>query len=247
MTQSISVVSPIGGCGNHVRWLILLDQQFSLFVDPINRRSDYEKMRGAAWPSYDNYLIDNYTGIDSNIVNEIASGNFSPRLNFTTLAHKLNEFNHSIYPESRTWHNWLITEWRWRNELNEIIEHNHLYSNLKDKNKKTLLLTIDPSLAYKLYVKFNSNCNNTSMDQFHSDILSSNNEHLAVTNENVLLLEADILFNEVLDRAWYQQLITWFNLEDNYASASIVHKLWYDAHKRAERELVAVLTKLYSD
>jgi hypothetical protein len=240
-----NILSPTGGFANHIRWLMLLDPQYCLVVGSTDSESLYKKLQGNGWPSYYDYISNNYLNIDVKIINEI--NNLPFLLNFTTLDYKLNAYRRHIYPTTRTWHNWLAFERQWRDQLNDTIGLGHNYIDLIDINRKTLILTIDPLLAYKSYVKFNSLCNNLSMSEFQSSIVADNTKHMAAADEKTLVLNADILFNEVLDRSWYQQLITWFNLADNYASACIVHKLWYNAHKRAEQEIVTDLTKLYSN
>jgi hypothetical protein len=239
-----NVVSPTGGFANHIRWLMLLDNRYSSIIIPDNFKPIYEKYQGGDWPTYHNFIIHNYHGIDQSIIDEM--NNILPMLNFTTPDYKLHAYKRHVYPTNRTWHNWLRYEHQWRVLLNRIIEMKHAYTELTNINNKTLILTIDPFLAYKSYIKFNSYCNELTLHGFQSSILTENAKHLTITNKNTLILNVDILFNELLDRAWYQQLITWFDLDDNYSTACIVHKLWYDAHKRAEQDIIQDLTRLYS-
>jgi len=239
-----NIISPTGGFANHVRWLMLLDQRYCSVIIPDNFKPIYEKFQGSGWPSYHDYMISNYRGVEQHIIDEM--NNLLPLLNFTSPEYKLHSYKHRVYPMNRTWHNWLRYEQQWRVILDKTIELTHTYTELTNINNKTLILTVDPFLAYKSYVKFNSYCNNLSLSEFQFHILTENANHQGVTNEHTLILNGDILFNEVLDQNWYQQLISWFDLDDNYSSACIVHKLWYDAHKRAEQGIIQDLTRLYS-
>jgi hypothetical protein len=218
-TAQYNIVAPFGAFANHIRWLLLLDSSFS--------------------------MSNNYSNLPENINAELNS-KFN-KINFSQIDSKLTSFRDYIYPSSRTWHNWLIFEWRWRTRLNEYINLCHHYDELTNIHKKTIVCTIDPDIAYKSYVKFNSNCNNTDKDVFLSTVEKANEFHSTLVNNNIVVVDSGILFNEILDREWYLQLINWFELEDHYSIAQQVHKLWYDGHKRAESDIIIALTNLYKN
>ena len=186
------ISAPIGGFGNHVRWLMLLD------------------------PSYD-----------------------------IGYQNKVEFICDKIYGQDRSWHNWLNVEWQYRSDLNKLIIFEHNYNPAGDIKK--LVLTIDPDLAYRCYLKFNSNLNNNTVDQFKELIKKANDHNIVVSSKhaNSLAMSADILYRPVLDPGFYQTLINWFELEDRYAEASIIHQHWYQAHQRAEKEFVRDITNIY--
>ena len=235
----INIIAPIGGFGNHIRWILLLDDQFRIIVKSGN--DIYVNLAGINWPDYDNFINERYSNISKNIVDEIK---LKCEINLFTSIEKINFIKKLIYPMQRSYHNWLNWEWRYRVSFNNYIQLDHEYS---DSQKKTLILTIDPMLAYKCYVKFNSNLNNMLKDQFIQGIELANQSHslLSKSNENIQLLDSTILYQPSLDYDWYQELISKLNLDNNYQSANIIHKLWYDGHKRSERDITHDMTMLF--
>lgn len=243
-TARYNIVAPIGAFANHIRWLLLLDSSFS--IESIVDKKTYELYQGTDWPSYQQYLLNDHDNLNEDIKNELTKFKLT-KINFNQFGSKLNSFREHIYPSSRTWHNWLKFEWRWRVQLNSQIEICHGYNELIDTHKKTVVCTIDPAIAYKSYVKFNSNCNNTDKNDFLSTIQQANEFHSTLANNSIIVVDSGILFNETLDREWYLRLINWFELEDHYNIAQRVHRLWYDGHKRAESDIVIALTNLYKN
>ena len=240
--SKFGVVAPIGAFGNHVRWFILLDQQFDLeFL--VNEES-YNNLKGSSWPDYDDYYGQKFDGVEQWIQDEIKQ---KCNLAFDSLENKLTAFKEQIYPPIRTWHNWLWYEWYYRKSLDTLLDFKHSYEVIVGK-EKVVLCRINPELAWRSYVKFNSNLNVISKEMFMTMIaeLTLHNEELAGQHpDNIMMLDTDILFNPILDRDWYKKLITWFGLNDNYETAQIMHGLWYEGHKRSEREIVRDLQKIY--
>lgn len=240
-----NVISPIGGFGNHARWLMLLDDQFSFIKsNTIDiKRDRYERLAGVSWPSYEDFLIKKFDNLPDNIINEIINYTKVTH-NFTTISSKIKFFEETVYSTDRSYHNWLQQEWTLRPFLNDFILFDHEYT---DNGLPTLLLTVDPFLAYKSYVKFNINLNCTLKDDFLEYVGSVNQKHvlLAKDNKNILLLDSSILFSPTLDYNWYQQLVSFFNLTDYYLEANKIHNLWYLGHKRAENDIVNDMISLY--
>ena len=205
----------------------------------------YNSCKGSSWPNYQD-LLKTVTPINHELTEEFKTY-FENFINCSNLDSKLNSFKNEIYSDTRSWHNWLRTEWLYRRELNSLI---HLCHSLKEYNNtklKTLVMTIDPTLAYSCYLKLNSNLNNMSVDQFKQETVELNNYHieLAKSNPNIKLISADILYQPTLSRDFYNSVINWFNLEDLYDKANYVHQLWYQCHKRAEQEFVNDIAKFY--
>lgn len=188
--MKFNIVSPIGGFGNHVRLLMLLDTQIFKCRDQI----DFIK--------------------------------------------------NNIYHAKRTWHNWLIIEWRFREILNKYAFLTHNFDDI-DNPLKTVILTIDPNLAYKSYLKFNNNLNNTTVEDFLKFAKLENEKHTSLASEKIKVLSSDILFNETLDRTFYNELVEFLDSNNLYDQACEIHQLWYQAHKRAEREIVEHFTLFY--
>lgn len=240
------VCAPIGAFGNHVRWLMLLDPSNNfIFSDTDERR--YQNLAGPGWPSYEKYIKSDWSGVSVQIKDEIMSLLFSDNIHFDSLESKLNFIKFKVYSDLRTWWNWLIIEWKYRRPLDQIIKLNHSYVDPTDNDLKTLILRIDPVLAYRCYLKFNSNLNNTLPDSYVQKTQYANHVHseIATNNPHVKLLSTDILYQPTLDRLFYTELIDWFGMSNLYNEANEIHHLWYCAHQRAEKEFVRDIAELY--
>ena len=245
--SDFGIIAPIGGFGNHVRWLMLLDPryQFTLRSGFLTQQK-YESIKGINWPQYDDYLNLNFKTYSEEIKSEIL--NFSVDifsypatiLEFDNLNSKLDSFKNSIYSKHRTWHNWLLTEWKYRDYLNTFVNFEH---NKNFLSQKTLALTIDPEIAYRCYLKLNSNLANRSPENFITQVKQY--EKISAS-ANIKILDSGILYQPILDRNFYNEMIDWFGLLNLYDEANYIHSLWYQAHRRAEAEFVQDISKFYS-
>ena len=140
-THVNTISAPMGGFGNHIRWLVLLDKKFKL--SPLEavvwNQAIFDNIKGPDWPIFSNYEsmpefvkqeCINELGIFVNIAESIDD--------------KMNFILDNVYNNSRSWHNWLITEWAYREYLDQIIPFTH--SSLA--NDKCLRVTIDPYLSF---------------------------------------------------------------------------------------------------
>jgi hypothetical protein len=185
----------MGGGGNHLRWLLLLDPQFS-------------------------YL------------REYASDNYSFIIN-------------CVYPNDRTWQNWLNYEWRWRLEVENLIAFSH--GRVIQSDTRYCALRTDPDNAFRHYLKFNTNLNTTLIDTFKQQTADYNK--LINTNSdsaNLLIVDSESMFQPTLDQDFYNKVIDWFELSDHYEQAAEIHQQWWKLVKRAEQEIIRDLQGLYS-
>lgn len=189
------VIGCVGGGGNHLRWLLLLDPQFP-------------HLQGHRGPSHDTFSF---------IVN-------------------------NVYPEDRNWQNWLNYEWRWRLEVDHLIAFSH--GRALQRDTRYCALVTSPDDAFKHYVKFNTNLNNTLVETFKQQIGIYNNSFRPA--DNLLIIDGSKLFQPILDIELYNKVIEWFELSDNYAQAAEIHSLWWKLVKRAEQEIIQDLQKIYS-
>ena len=242
-----AIISPMGGYGNHLRWLLLLDAQFSFTI--ANEEERYNSVKGNEWPNFDN-LNNVLPTVKKEI--ELYMGDYSKFQAYNTvyssIDKKLEFIKNWVYSPDRTWHNWLVFEWEFRTQLNDCVFFDHLPHLIDTSKYKTIVMTIDPILAYKSYVKFNSNLNNHLKHTFIDETAKLNNELLdaANTNNNILNLDSSLLFNNVLDRDLYMSAIEYFGLDDNYEHANELHKIWFNLHKKSEQELIQDLQVLYN-
>jgi len=242
--RDINILSPIGGFGNHVRWLMLLDPQYKFLFKGLE--TSYKNQQGPDWPSYENYRISNWEGVPASIRNEITT--LFNDIECIDTNSKLKFFQEKIYPVDRTWWNWLIYEFRYRVFLDNMIVMRHELSELENQSLPTLIIKIDPELAYKSYLKFNSNLNRHDPENFKLGTVQAIVDHnMTLTNHNreSFAIDASVLFQEELDRDFYNQTITWAGLSDQYDAARVVHRLWYTAHKRSEKEIVDAFKAVY--
>jgi hypothetical protein len=202
----INIIAPIGGYGNHVRWLVSLDDKFTLKLNP---------------PSQENFVL-------------------------TTAEEKIEFIKDRIYFPERSWHNWLEVEWRYREGMDASIGFRHSCIGLPS-TLSTLILTIDPELAYKSYLKFNSNLNNRSRERFLRDIAeeNTNNVRFAESVDYTTIMASDILFQPELDQIFYNNLTSFFGLTNLYTQANQIHKLWFNCHKQAKQQFVEDITRVY--
>lgn len=242
--KKFNILSPIGGFGNHVRWLALLDPEFQFRIK--GSIESYSKVRGPDWPSYDDYKISNWQNTSLEIKNEIVNI-FLEDLDCVDLESKIKFIQERVYHLTRTWKNWLFVEWKYRQDLNKFIDFEHQISDLKNINTPTLVLITDPDLAYRSYLKFNSNLNNSPVEHFKEIVMKCNklNSTLKKFNSNTLVLDSKVLFQPELDQKFYKQLTDWAELSSQYDAANFVHGLWYSAHKRSEREIINDLSAFY--
>jgi len=244
ISNKFNILCPVGGFGNHVRWLILLDPAFQFYVKVTE--DCYRDHQGPDWPRYDDYKHSKWNDTRAEIREEILSllGDYD----CIDTDSKLRFIQDKVYFDSRSWDNWLITEWYYRKNLDNLIQLEHLAWRLRERDLPILNLTIDPELAYRSYLKFNSNLNITTNQDFRQYEVQSVVESNTLHAQNVpgsLTMQTDVLFRPELDRDFYHELITWAGLSDQYDAANQVHQLWYQAHRRCEHALVNDLIGMY--
>lgn len=242
------IIAPLGAFGNHIRWLILLDPKFN-FLYKLSEQN-YNNMAGPNWPTYSNYLINNWSGIDTIIKNEVIES--TNDINFITIDDKLNFINSRVYYPTRSWTNWLKTEWTYREDLNQIIQFSHQRTDLT--TEKILIFNIDPELAFKYYFKFNNKvaveCYSKFSEDHNDPTLYIQCSHRVIRpaeiNSNLKVLDADILYQPQLDYNLYQNIINWFDLEDLYFYANQIHQTWWQLHQTATADFVKYVNTIYS-
>jgi hypothetical protein len=245
--KQFSIVFPPGAFGNHLRWILLLSPEYSFRVVPT--REEYSRHAGSDWPTYENYLNNDFTNVQSDILHEIKGLNndhkLLPPCKFNDNDSKLKFIENYIYCNERSWHNWLIKEWEFRQTFDPMIYIDHDL-NLKDPDKRIIILTIDPMLALKSYLKFNSSLNNVSAEFFLKRIRNFNNRAVELSQqERFLILDTTVLFNQQLDRSFYNRAIKWSNQTDRYEIANVVHGLWYQCHIKSQCKFLEDIENFY--
>mgnify|MGYP003337555065 CR=1 FL=1 len=214
--KNFKILAPIGAFGNHLRWLLLLDDHFNLEVPmvPLGKIS-------------------------------ISIAATFPKVWLSSLDAKLKFIKNHVYGRERTWNNWLITEWYYRDYLHGSIGLYHEVDRL-DTNSQFITMLTDPDLAYRCYFKFNPNLNNTLPQDFKKYIARDNEYIQSHVQNNVLTIKSSTLYNSVLDRELYESVTEFFGLQNLYNVASEIHTLWYDLHQRSEQAFVRDVINFYS-
>lgn len=245
-TPTMLICAAMGGFANHLRWLILADKKYSFSA--LIPEYQYTKLASPEWPTYRDYCQHNFTDVDPNIIDEI-----NTKINhdmtffyFRNTEEKLNFINTQVYPDSRTWQNWLNVEWKYRKSLDNLVPVTHIPMRTVS-TQKSISLIMPPELALKTYIKFNTNLNNISMDEFIFQTKWFNTQILKLDPKTNLVLSSETLFSPVLDRDFYSKIVKWADLDGDYEFANYIHTRWYNLQRRAEQEIVKFLSDLYNE
>lgn len=251
-----AIISPVGGFGNHLRWLLLLDSQYKLRFElsPSDIENSYNNLIGADWPKFEE-LCKSVISKEIRSHFDVEQLMYLSKLKFDSIAdnsninEKIKYLKNYVYCQGRTWHNWLYYERKYRILLDELIYFDHeINNNIVHEFDKIIVTTLDPKLSYRAYVKFNSALNSLSIDQYFEYISEANKTAIqyASLHDNILLLDLDILFNNSLNIEYYNAAVEWFDLKNNYNEASDIHTTWFQLHKKAESEMILDLQKLFN-
>jgi hypothetical protein len=237
------IVSPIGGFGNHIRWLMLLDDKFNLFDDVVVAsrwdRKLYNDLKGGSWPIYGDF--NSMPMYVKHECHELLPSIFLKYDN--NINGKSSFIMEHVYPNNRTWHNWLQTEWGFRDWADGYISFSHNLDHEYIKN--TIAVTIEPEFAYKRYLKFNSCNNNQSKEQTISEIEKYNCKIHTNTVSNRIIIDANVIYDEHLNYELYTRCIEAFSLTNNYQDACVIHKQWHQLHQNAEIDIVQDIINMY--
>jgi hypothetical protein len=219
-----AVNAPVGSAGNHIRWLMLLDSKFSMQLISADIAVIEFNSLSVALENLPDHVV----------------------CPFDTIKNKVNFINTHVYHNDRSWHNWLHIEWRFRKQLDSVINFDHNFQNISSQ-VKTVALTVDPEIAYKHYVKFNCNLNNNSKKLFMKSI-DYNNYHVNQHKNNpmVLVIDSNLLFDPVLNKNIYNSIIEFCELDDHYFIAQDIHTRWINLNKKSEIDIVKDFQKLYN-
>jgi len=225
----VVISAPWGGFANHTTWLLWIHPEFKSYIQkkPFSQE-EFNSLCGDSWPDINN--LDSVT--DPVLQRELEHLRLIDIYPTDPVQYLLD----NVYTEDRTWHNWLLKEWHYRDYLyNFKIEHTA-------QMEYTVLCTIDPNVAYKNYLKINSSFNNAGLDEFKKGIQKFNARARSSAN---LVVDNTLLFKPDLDLNYYKQLTDYFKLEDRYNQAQVVHDAWYRAQIRSTTDFITEVEKIY--
>lgn len=228
-----AIVAPIGGFGNHVRWLALLDKKFKIEPWPYAwNQQTFDHLKGPSWPKFASF--DSMPAFVKQECNELSACIVFPE----HVTDKVQFISNEVYSKSRSWHNWLKVEWTYRKLFDSVITFSHA----ELTTDRCLKVIVNPELAHKCYIKFNSNTNRVTKEEFINTIKIEN----AAAKNYKYCIDSTALFSEVLDKRIYADICQCFDLDDNYEHACKIHSMWYNLHLKSEKEIVSYFTNLYS-
>jgi hypothetical protein len=244
--HDLYVVSPVGGIGNHVRWLLLLDDRFNFsevedILLPGWNEVLFNNLKGISWPEFNPNFSQMPQLVKAEckqlIPHEVVT---VPKVQNNVNA-KTKYILEEIYPMTRSWDNWLSTEMKHRTYLDKCIVFSH---DMPSTISSGVVLTINPITAYRHYLKFNTCMNCASKEQF-VDTINNHNNYAMTNNHSMIIADADMLYTSILDRNIYLKLINVFGVDDNYDLASIIHRRWYELQILSEQKFVNDITNMY--
>jgi len=157
---------------------------------------------------------------------------------------KIEFIKQQVYPVHRTWNNWLYHEWAWRTQLDSVIQLTHNSWGWQESLSKQLYLTMqDIELPYLHYFHLNLGSNH-----YHFD--AKNNESglqkwaqefelvkaQAHQYPNIKIVYSDSLFESVLSKELYDEVVDFFNLENRYQDAAMVQKFYHQCRTNSMKE-----------
>ena len=200
--SNFSILANIGGGGNHLRWLCLLDKRFNIELVTSKTIKDF-------------ILQD-------------------------------------VYAEQRSWHNWLVWEWKYRNRLQHLIYLDHPSKRMIDQGiltdkdtGSTICVTTGNHFAYRHYLKFNTGLNGMS----RQDFLDNNGEINALMldkakkNSQILIVDGGSLFTTEISEI--SKIVEFFHLNIPSDDIREVHDRWIYLNRKAEEQFINDIKKLY--
>ena len=203
------IAYPIGGLGNHIRWLCLLSEEYNNF-ETINGVGFF--VNGKMFP-FDTdkkvkFIQENVYPDNRNCFNYIEIElNFKRKINqYFQTTHYITDFITDKSPHKSI----LVTS-----TVQNCIKH-----------------------YFKFHPLWNGNAwKKSDRDVFAQKILQTNENHIKYTvnkDEEILLVNSDDLNTEVLNYSFYDRICEFLKISNVYEHANLCHKLWYDLQRRSE-------------
>ena len=171
--------------------------------------------------------------------------------NRITADDKLNFIETAVYPDSRTYKNWIKIEKRNKRLLrpnNVKFDHNVWKPEQYKKilNNKSIFLDTEPIECLRHYFMFMNNLNGIKNKDFlHSVHL--NRRVITEELKNLLVLNSSFLFERQLSKNVIKGIEDFLEVSIPYLQASKVHELWYDLKTKAESEFIHDVRTIYKE
>jgi len=217
----------MGSYGNHIRWLLLLDDMFKYDrFFPLSKwdLELFNTIKGKDWPK-DYAELSSMPNWVQQEVNELVPDLKCLKLN--TITEKIDFILEYVYPYNRNNENWLEYESRYREQFNDIKLSHSLDDADKYINKMSLIL--DPNICYENYIRFYPLFANKRKG-FIKNVKKFND--IAIKKYDQCVIDISVIYNKNLDYNTYKAMISCFNLADNYEYACKIHERWYEIHSQ---------------
>jgi len=152
-------------------------------------------------------------------------------------SNKLDFIKTQVYNTNRTWNNWLLYEWKFRDKLNSILQLSHDTAKSYQSIKELYLFTdINTYIAINHYYSINLGLNGQSLPDFSQNFVIETNKikNIVINNPtNQKIVSGDFLHEPVLCKNSYRDIINFYNFNDNYDLAFKVHQLYYQCRTKS--------------
>ena len=157
---------------------------------------------------------------------------------------KLIWIKKAVYPKDRHWHKWMNFEDRYRFKYDHLIAlpsvNEHALWHDEDPDSRSIAMIVDPCIC-----EWKSTFLQTYRSQEEGLRYNDKMREHASKDKRILLLEADSLHDDgILDPRLLKKAADWFDLEDIYDKAAIVHDWWRLLQQRAESEYKQTIKKV---
>jgi hypothetical protein len=166
-----------------------------------------------------------------------------------------------VYNDDRTWHNWLIDEWTWRDKINDILYFSHGIDwpgpeeqSLKSW-EKVLYVGSSGSNCYRHYLKFNSNLNNTDPFKFMKKTDNWNDYYIKLSEKKqerdfdydftLFAIDFNHFYKNPLDNTFIENINNFFSIQIPFDRAQEIHSKWRFLNEKAEKDIMSDLEKIY--
>jgi len=230
-----------GGYANHVAWIIWLHDFAGNIINPNKttcNKDFFNVMKGDDWPEFEDLKKRDVEKLNKTIEQELRNFGFLPRY----ISDKVSFILQEVYSHNRSWHNWLKTEYMFRNCISAEISHE---AKVVNNNIKNVFCKINPDIAYRNYLKINSSLNLKGKDFLKKEILEFSYNADKLNSSSCLVVDNDIIFKETLDKTYYEKIRSFFDAEDRYEEACVIHNAWWNAQMKSEKDFLQEVKRLY--
>jgi hypothetical protein len=123
------------------------------------------------------------------------------------------------------------------------------HKNPKYQIDKTILLRADGKFCTEKFMKLhphyilelkneNKFIDLESVSNFLNGLDNNNGSFVPKEGHKILTCRSETLYNEVLDREFYENMVNFFSISNEYEHAKEIHKAWYSCHINAKIECI---------